>query len=234
MFGTELIAKFDIALRGFRSENNNSIGLPTKVGYVNKAIDHFNNFYSKIGDRTNLEQRWLAPLEKHDVDLKSIKDGNDFDTYELPADYLIIDPVRIEAQRDNCEKWFDLIPLRMAPSGVALNSPYYQGDFDFEQGYHDITSQGLLLYHTGGYKILKAKCNYIEKVPNIHAAGLVKKSDGYVYEDGDKKTKNVSLKLGDGGYIPILNFALIFSSGNAADLQLHSRKIANSNVLTDY
>ena len=226
---TSLIWYFDRQVHKTYDKKYMEMEVGTKVAILNRAITIF--YDSVISNRSTnpIFDKWLRPLEKDNIELKLINTTDDYNHYAFPERFGVATLVNVYAKKGKCKARFEASPLRDASSESALNNNMWEPSFEFEQTFRTSDDKGIKVFHKKQFDIDKSMISYLKTIPEIHAGGLVRdsESDGYIYHDGAKVTKNVDLEIGEGAYDPIVNIATFLVEDNGQDLNLQVNKILN-------
>jgi hypothetical protein len=229
----ELIYKFTDALHHVNDKKYKDLKVSRKVAILNWSISQFNSRLGPYYETNQLLERWFRPLKKSLVKLDRIKRNKDHDLFEVPKNMNILGGLLITAKKDDCIDRFPSSPLKHKSTFSASVSDTWIGSFKFRQAFDDIDSEGIRIYHNGDYFIVKAEANYVENIPEIHAASLTE-SNSYVYADGSKITFDRDLILGTGAETPIIQGAVLKARDDVSDFNLEINKIFSLNkILTD-
>lgn len=207
------------------------------VSTLNRAISMFYDEVSPVFEKNERANRWMHPLNCTDVDLKKSNHTSEYDLFEFPEDWGNIYGVYIRAKKGNCPViGFESHPIRNKSKNGARDTKYWKPSYLFEHSFWKIDKKGVKIYHGGDFKIIDAKVDYLECIPDIHPASLQENTDGtigYVYGNGEKVTRDVDLKVGKGAFNYILQIAsLLKGDASSADLQREIVRILNlKNIL---
>lgn len=228
MKSTAVIWYFDRQLHGTYDKKYMDMKVGTKVAILNRAKDIF---YDKIiSNRSKNPQfdKWLKPLEVDDYQLKLLKSQKEYNLYEYPERFGVATTARVYASKGGCKANFTATPIMDTSSYDAINNSMWEPSFEFEQTFRTADSEGIKVWHKSDFDIDRAVMSYLKTIPDLHSAGLVRNGDGgYVYIDGDRITKDVGLDIGEGGYDPLINIAVLMVQDNGQDFSLQTNKILN-------
>ena len=228
MKSTSVIWYFDRQVHDTYDKKYMDMKVGTKVAILNRAKDIF---YRKIISNRSKNpdfDLWLRPLEVDDYELKSLKNLKEYNLYQFPERFGVATTCRVYASKDKCKANFTATPIMDTSSYDAINNSMWEPSFEFEQTFRTSDANGIKIWHKSNFGVDNAIISYLKTIPDLHSAGLVRNGDGgYVYIDGTKVTKDVDLEIGEGGYDPLINIAVLLVQDNGQDFSLQTNKILN-------
>lgn len=228
MKSTAVIWYFDRQLHDTYDKKYMDMKTGTKVAILNRAKDIFYNKVISNRSKNAVFDAWLKPLEVDDYDLKLLKSLKEYNLYEYPERFGVATTSRIYTTKEKCTSNFTPTPIMDSSAYDAINNSMWEPSFEFEQTFRTSDANGIKIWHKSDFNIDRAVMSYLKTIPDMHSAGLVRNGDGgYVYIDGTKVTKDVDLEIGEGGYDPLINIAVLMVEDNGQDMSLQINKILN-------
>lgn len=223
---TSLIWYFDRALHDVDDKKYKDLKIPTKVGILNRAIDYFFDYIMVKRSEHPLLDQWLTPLMVDDYELKLIKKQDSFYLFKYPEHYATTTYVFVHAEKGECKSVFEAHPIMDKSFVSAIKNPLWCPFFEMEHTFRTRTKDGVKIA-VKDFSINNAIMSYIRRPPKIHAASLVEESGVYRYHDKESINYDVDLLLGETGYNPIIEIAVLLATDNGGDLSLQLQKIIN-------
>lgn len=226
MDAKSVVWHFTNALHDVDDKKYKDVKLPRKVAVINRAKDIFFDKILTHRSKNPVFDQWLRPLEIDDFPLEIEKQTDEYYLYKYPERFAVATYVRIEAKKGKCKAKFEATPIMDKSAANAINNPFWEPNFEFEQTFRTKNKDGIKIWRKG-FDIEKAYMSYIQRPVNLHAPTLNETGNGYIYHDNKRYTKDVDLMLGDGAYLPLIDIAVLLATDNAGDFNLQVNKILN-------
>lgn len=225
------IIEFDRKFDRFVSEDNRRLRIEDKLSVINEALEIYFENRVKVAETDSSVRNDLRILEKKEIELGLIKNGENYNIYEIPKESFKIIRQRVLADKHNCEvKEFPIIIFQSDDLDQARNSPYWRSSFQWEHAIGDEGSDGLYVWHENDFKIKKVFVDYYRKPQEIHAPSMAANK---MYEDwnGKLRKKDQGLELDDTySHRKIIDIAVLISRANIGDVkdfEIQLNKILN-------
>lgn len=139
----------------------------------------------------------LLPLEVKDYEVK-VKKSAKTSRLEFPPGYYRDLGIRIIAVKRDCgKKQIGLTKMESGDRGRAMNDPFWQSSYAWEQVFGDEANDGFYVYNGEDFKIEGMIIDYIKRPAEIHCPSMVEAPDEYIDWHGKKQTEDSGWILED-------------------------------------
>ena len=226
MDAKSVVWHFTNALHDVDDKKYKDLKLSRKVAIINRGKDILFDKILTHRSKNPVFDQWLRPLEIDDFPLQIEKQTDEYILYKYPERFAVATYGRIEAKKGECNAKFEATPIMDKSAANAINNPFWEPSFEFEQTFRTKNKDGIKIWRKG-FDIEKAYMSYLQRPVDLHAPTLNETGNGYIYHDNKRYTKDVDLMLGDGAYLPLIEIAVLLATDNAGDFNLQVNKILN-------
>lgn len=192
------------------TNNNLNIDKNRFVEWFNLTLKKYQEYALKKRNEDSIRE--MSPFLKEEV-LPSLFNAEDYVLLERPKDFFDFVNLTINAKKDKCKASdFRLHEVKAENIHIYLTDENYKPSFKARESFYHFMDEGVAVYHSKDFDILKAKMKYYKQIPEVQMEGTIDLNGNYITQDIDPT-------MDDKTVVKVLQKMAIYFSSAEGDVQ---------------